>query len=212
MPTLMKVLPRRINPAYKANGVLFAAAVFIQLVTLFLSGMPGLVSAQEKIVLPNNPPFIQKPNPTKLVVFIHGINGDPIKTWDNEDQNIFWPRKLAKDPDFTNADVLSFGYESECGPSLNIREIATHLHTTLEAAIAQIPYRSLSFVAHSMGGLVVREFILTHLQKINVPLDSMVLLSTPNLGSSLANLGLAQQRYTSGHRNSRYHLCALVVS
>ncbi len=150
--------------------------------------MPELVSAQEAIVLPNNPPFFQKPNPTKLVVFIHGIKGDPVKTWDNEEQKIFWPRALAEDPDFTNADVLSFGYESECGPSLNIREIATHLHTTLETAMAKIPYRSLSFVAHSMGGLVVREFILTHLKKLHVPLDSMVLLSTPNLGSSLANV------------------------
>ena len=75
MPTLIKVLPLRTNPAYKSNGVLFATVVFLQLVVLFLPGMPGLVSAQEKIVLPNNPPFFQKPNPNKLVVFIHGING-----------------------------------------------------------------------------------------------------------------------------------------
>ena len=196
MPTLIKALPLRTNSANKSNGILFAATILLQLVVLLLPGMPELVSAQEKIVLPNSPPFIQKPNPTKLVVFIHGINGDPVETWDNEDQKFFWPRELAEDPDFTNADVLSFGYESECGPSLNIREIATHLHTTLEAAIAKIPYRSLSFVAHSMGGLVVREFILTHLQKLHVPLDSMVLLSTPNLGSSLANLVKPSARVT----------------
>jgi len=190
-PTWIKGIPRHTYPAYQSNGVLFAAAVFLQPVAVSLPGRPGLVSAQEKIVLPNSPPFIQKPNPNKLVVFIHGIKGDPVETWDNKDQQFFWPRELAEDPDFQNADVLSFGYESECGPSLNIREIATHLHTTLEAAVAKIPYRSLSFVAHSMGGLVVREFILTHLHKLNVPLDSMVLLSTPNWGSSLANVAKA---------------------
>ena len=188
MPTLLKVLPLHTNPANKSKGIFFAATIFLQLVLIFLPGMPELVSAQEIIVLPNSPPFFQKPKPTKLVVFIHGINGHPVRTWDNEDQKIFWPRELADDPDFTNADVLSFGYESECGPSLNIREIATHLHTTLDAAMAKIPYGSLSFVAHSMGVLVVREFILTHLQKLHVPLDSTVLLSTPNLGSSLAKL------------------------
>ncbi|MCZ6580314.1 MAG: alpha/beta fold hydrolase, partial [Nitrospirae bacterium] len=190
-PTWIKGIPRHTYPAYQSNGVLFAAAVFLQPVAVSLPGRPGLVSAQETIVLPNSPPFIQKPNPNKLVVFIHGINGDPVKTWTNEDLKFFWPRELAEDPDFTHADVLSFGYESECGPSLNIREIATHLHTTLEAAVAKIPYRSLSFVAHSMGGLVVREFILTHLHKLKVPLDSMVLLSTPNWGSSLANVAKA---------------------
>ncbi len=172
----------------KSNVVLFVCAIFLQLVAFISPGIPGLVFAQEKIILPNNPPFIQKPKPNKLVVFIHGINGDPTETWENEDQKFFWPRELAEDPDFKHVDVLSFGYESECGPSLNIREIATHLYTTLDAAVAKTPYQSLSFVAHSMGGLVVREFILTHLQKLQVPLDSMVLLSTPNLGSSLANL------------------------
>jgi tetratricopeptide (TPR) repeat protein len=94
---------------------------------------------------------------------------------------------LARDEKFNNVDVLSFGYESECGPSANIREIANHLHSSLEAALEK-PYQSIAFVAHSMGGLVVREFILSHWNKLNVPIDSVVMLSTPNLGNSIANL------------------------
>ena len=63
-------------------------------------------------VLPGNPPFYQNQNSDKLIVFIHGVNGDPRDTWTykDADPNFFWPQQLAKDPSFQNADVLSFGY------------------------------------------------------------------------------------------------------
>ena len=140
-----------------------------------------------KPILPNNPPFFQNPDAEKLVVFIHGIKGDPVTTWAHKKENFFWPQELAKEPKFKNSDVLSFGYECECGPSLNIREIAGHLNVSLIAALEK-SYESISFVAHSMGGLVVREFILSHWEDLQVPIDSLVMLSTPNLGNSFANI------------------------
>ncbi|MCH8314062.1 MAG: hypothetical protein IID17_13870, partial [Nitrospinae bacterium] len=145
---------------------------------------------QANPVLPGNPPFFQNPNSDKLIVFIHGVNGNPRGTWTykDADPNFFWPEELAKDPSFQNADVLSFGYKSECGPTLIISEIAKNLELTLNKLLETGKYKSLEFVAHSMGGLVVREFILSrhkHLIKV-VPVTSVITLSTPNLGSGLA--------------------------
>ncbi|MBI4383763.1 MAG: tetratricopeptide repeat protein [Nitrospinae bacterium] len=134
--------------------------------------------------------FFKNKNSTKLIVFIHGINGDPVGTWTNDKTRFFWPEELSKDEEFQDADVWSFGYDSGCGPSFNIREIAKHLETELREKLNGGRYSSISFVAHSMGGLVFREFVLSrygHLQPA-VPIGGAVLLSTPNRGSGLANL------------------------
>ncbi len=92
-------------------------------------------------VLPGNPPFFQNQNSDKLIVFIHGVNGDPRDTWTykDADPNFFWPQQLANDPSFHNADVLSFGYASECGPTFNIREIAESLELSLNQLLGFCP-------------------------------------------------------------------------
>jgi tetratricopeptide (TPR) repeat protein len=148
-----------------------------------------MAPAQKEITEPGNPPFFQNPKAEKLIVFIHGVGGDPRDTWTNKDNdpNFFWPEELSKDPAFKNADVLSFGYKSECGPTLIISEIAKSLELTLNSLTEMENYKSLEFIAHSMGGLVTREFLLSrhkHLIKV-VPVTSVITLSTPNLGSGL---------------------------
>ena len=44
------------------------------------------------------------------IVFVHGLNGDPIKTWTAGET--CWPRDLLKD-DIDNARVLTFGYDAK---------------------------------------------------------------------------------------------------
>ncbi len=141
----------------------------------------------------NNLPFFENPNAEKLIVFVHGLTGHPEESWcfKKGDSTFFWPEHLAKqDPAFKKTDVYSFGYRSECGPTLEISEIAKSLEIRLNHLLETHSYDALSFVAHSMGGLVVREFIMSrheHLQP-KIPIESLVSLSTPNLGSGLAKL------------------------
>ncbi len=140
-----------------------------------------------EIVLPGNPPFFQNEGSEKLIVFIHGLTGDPEKTWtSDDDEPFFWPEQLANDPDFEKCDVLSFGYTSVIGKTLNIPQIAQHLETTLNELKRFKQYQSISFVAHSLGGLVTRQYILDHFRDIKI--DTVILLSTPNFGNHLAKL------------------------
>jgi tetratricopeptide (TPR) repeat protein len=154
---------------------------------LFLICFFPLSILQAQPVLPGNPPFFQNPNSEKLIIFVHGLTGDPVKTWSSDDDSpFFWPEQLAKDADFKNADVLSFGYKTDCGVTFNIRQIAEKLETTLIQLDWINRYQSVSFVAHSLGGLVTRQFILNHHEKTNI--DSVVLLSSPNFGNHLTKL------------------------
>ena len=72
------------------------------------------------------------------------------------------------------------------GRTLNIPQIAQHLETTLNELNRFKQYQSISFVAHSLGGLVTRQYILDHFREIKI--DTVVLLSTPNFGNHMANL------------------------
>ena len=146
-----------------------------------------MAPAQKEISLPGDPPFFQKPNAEKLIVFVHGLTGDPVTTWSSDgDSPFFWPEQLAKDSGFENTDVFSFGYTSDVGAPLNIPQLAQHLQTTLSELNRFIQYQSISFVAHSLGGLVVRHFILDHFQEMKI--GTVVLLSTPNFGHHMSRV------------------------
>lgn len=52
--------------------------------------------------------YFENKNVTKLVVFIHGINGSAQKdggTWTNNETGFYWPEELSKDPEFLDADA-----------------------------------------------------------------------------------------------------------
>lgn len=133
------------------------------------------------------------------IVFIHGLGGDALKTW-GEDKETFWPSWLGEE--FADIAVWSIGYDAT--PSAWLRDtmpmeeralnILTDLSTT-----EGIGSRSLCFIVHSMGGLILK-YILekskadNNYSKIIQQTKGVVFLATPHEGSSkadfLKNLGL----------------------
>ena len=106
----------------------------------------------------------------------------------------------------------------------DIRQSAHHLDELVERLRAEHPNRGVNFVAHSMGGLVVRAFVAEHRQKWDALADvagassgRLVMLGTPNrgsyatpmtlLGDELAVRGLA----AIDHRQSNEEIAALVA-
>jgi hypothetical protein len=78
-------------------------------------------------------------------------------------QGIFWPRDLVQHT-APKARVFTYGYDTHIkhclGPSLNkctVYEIASDFLVTLEANRRQNPLRPISFVGHSLGGIVIKE-------------------------------------------------------
>jgi hypothetical protein len=55
------------------------------------------------------------PLPLLELIFVHGLRGGSRKTWSKtKDPLSFWPKEwLPRDPEFKNARIYSFGYNSD---------------------------------------------------------------------------------------------------
>ncbi|KAM7187637.1 Alpha/Beta hydrolase fold [Rhypophila sp. PSN 637] len=137
------------------------------------------------------------------IVFIHGLGGTSHMTW-SKDRNIqfFWPGVfLPLEPELCQTRIFTYGYDADVKSgsrtSSSILTFAKKLLYDLKYAVAdeiatmaigQVP---LIFVAHSMGGLIVKEAYIcgqldpdySHLIEAVL---ALVFLSTPHRGSNLA--------------------------
>ncbi|CAL8581634.1 hypothetical protein XPA_007322 [Xanthoria parietina] len=140
------------------------------------------------------------------IIFVHGLGGTSQQTWSrNRDLQFFWPREwLPSEPGFEQARVLSFGYNAHFASSgrknmLDIADFAKDLlfgmkyglnRNSQRLDIGKVP---VIFVAHSMGGLVVKKAHVLgqnddqYRQSIRAT-SAMLFLSTPHRGTNLAEL------------------------
>lgn len=92
------------------------------------------------------------------LIFVHGILGSK-DTWLNKDTNAYWPDLLARDPDLNDIDIYRADYENyllRAGPSME--EVLQSFSRGMQP-IHRRKYRSIQFIAHSLGGLVVRRYL-----------------------------------------------------
>lgn len=102
-----------------------------------------------------------------MVVLIHGIMDRPYIMWKIE-------HHLSK----TGYRILNFHYAST---RWTMDSVVQHLHT--EILHQSENSRQIHYVAHSLGGLVVRAYLAAH--PPHVP-GKVILIATPNQGSTLA--------------------------
>jgi hypothetical protein len=138
-------------------------------------------------------------NPGRIgdVVFVHGLGGDALGTWhpkgkrDNQNSWLFWIGQ-----DLPEIGVWSLDYEAEPfawrGTTMPLVDRATNTLAILDTD--NIGDRPLIFIAHSLGGLLVKQ-MLRHANDFGDPrwkaivaqTQGIVFLSTPHSGSNLAN-------------------------
>jgi hypothetical protein len=130
------------------------------------------------------------------VVFVHGLDGHWRNSWNNGAQDGFWPEWLADDcPDVA---IWSTEYEAAAttwrGEAMPVLDRATNL---LDALLtSNVGNRPLCFVAHSMGGLLVKAMLRqasdtraqTRRRAFLEGVRGVVFLATPHTGSNLASL------------------------
>ena len=142
------------------------------------------------------------------VVFVHGLNGDPERTWTSERSHVFWPSQLL--PlilEEQKARILVYGYDADVASFTGstskdkIHNHAEHLVSTLAANrnIRRASERPIIFVAHSLGGLVVKRALIhsseirgnntEHLRSVFVSTYGILFMGTPHRGSDIAKWG-----------------------
>lgn len=105
------------------------------------------------------------------IVAVHGLNpkgkeNHAEKTWTKNEK--LWLRDFLA-PKYPHARILIFGYNSNVindANTMDIQHHATNLLNRLESKRRDNPGRPLIFVAHSLGGLVVKRVTLPFLGAI----------------------------------------------
>lgn len=153
------------------------------------------------------------------VVFVHGLGGDPIKTWrSGPDENTSWPHWLALEFG-TKIGVWSLGYAAApskwrrlkaviCGTQNSDAATAMTLPRRAENALDRLVHsgigqRPVCFISHSLGGLLVKSILRKAADSLSAPeriqllerCRGVIFLATPHHGSLLANLAYAIKFY-----------------
>lgn len=129
------------------------------------------------------------------IVFVHGLGGDQLGTWQTDPKS-FWPLWLAEK--FPSCRVSSFGYDSQklagflTGGGASLHDIALALADALTNREVLAP-RTL-FVCHSLGGLIVKQMLRRCSDSVNPEYKELgrsivgiAFLGTPHQGAALAS-------------------------
>jgi hypothetical protein len=140
---------------------------------------------------------IKKPTETTKgsCVFVHGLEGDALDTWKiKEAGNQSWPTLISNETSFADIAVYSVGYEAAAtnlvGHTMPLFDRAGNILDILRTE--RVLDRPTVFIAHSLGGLVVKEIArLAHTQNVaewNAVKNNLacsVFIGTPHQGASL---------------------------
>ncbi|MCA9129806.1 MAG: hypothetical protein KDB22_22120 [Planctomycetales bacterium] len=142
------------------------------------------------------------------VLFVHGLTGDPKETWACEKTGEYWLKWLCVE--LPGIAVYSLGYPASLFEKWAKKEMELfeRAANALEYMTAKgIGQRPLAFVAHSLGGLLVKQIIRKscdsedhHWKSVCEATRLVAFLATPHTGASLASaLKMAIPRFASKH-------------
>lgn len=149
-------------------------------------------------ILPINTSY--SPDRIADIIFVHGLNDNAMQCWKPQDWSglQWWPHWVAAD--FRNTGVWLADYESPIsnwqGTAMTLPERARNLLEWISARPElEGGKRPLIFVAHSLGGLVVKQMLQMAItlrnasyEPIGKQIRAIVFLSTPHLGAQLSTL------------------------
>lgn len=129
------------------------------------------------------------------VVFVHGIFGSD-ETFHNKQHSFDWPTELKKSLAGEKVDIFRLSYRTALlswaqGSTTTFTALSNAVYNALEP-LREKKYRSIGFIAHSLGGNVITAYIIR--AKSNGREEAFrhaytIMIGTPVLGSDWANLG-----------------------
>jgi predicted alpha/beta hydrolase family esterase len=124
-----------------------------------------------------------------VVVFVHGILSNGIRCWTSSG-GAYWPALLEAETALKDVDVFVFSYKTSAfSKTYSLGDIVDSLKEEMRSRNVQA-YRRVIFICHSMGGIVVRRYLVTQAvdlieRKMQI---GLFLVASPSLGSAQANL------------------------
>lgn len=161
------------------------------------------------------------------VVFVHGLEGHAESTWTSEKNGVFWPARLLPPVlEEVKARILVYGYDANVTlPGVGTKD---KIHNHAEQLLAELhgnrrkeqaTERPIVFIAHSLGGLVVksalvhsaevRGFKTGHLRSIFVSTYGILFLGTPHKG---VDVGKWRSHWESACGTATSHNCTSAQS
>ncbi|WP_354079996.1 alpha/beta hydrolase [Bradyrhizobium sp. S3.5.5] len=131
--------------------------------------------------------FVRQLAGTKTVmVFVHGIFGDEQSTRESPN-GVYFPKLVSEDPQFDGVDIYKYAYPTSFlkGP-FSIDEIAENMRLLFDVDGVS-SYENIIFVAHSMGGLTTRAYLLKN-RNVAEKTRFIYFFSTPTTGSDIASI------------------------
>jgi hypothetical protein len=133
--------------------------------------------------------WIRLPQAECSIIFIHGILSSGEACWLNQN-GCYWPNLLASDPALQGTGIYVYTYQTDLfSGNYRLSDVVDDLkeRTKLDRVT---DCKKLLFVCHSMGGIIVRKFLVERAMEF-VTRDSEVglfLLASPSLGASYADM------------------------
>lgn len=160
--------------------------MFISLVVIASMAMVGCVIT--KSYTGSTSTWVKKEGKRGVIVFVHGILGNTIETWTNSESKAYWPKLMADDKEnFKNFDIYVYSYPSpKFDRTYDIYDVALDMERQFRIdGVDQ--YRKYIFLAHSMGGIVTRQFLLNS-KDYRKKVDFMYFCATPSDPDPIANI------------------------
>jgi hypothetical protein len=138
------------------------------------------------------------------VVFVHGILSSGEQCWQH-DNGTYWPDLLKNELGFESLGIYVYSYQTDISSgSYSLSDVVDDLKVHLISLDNVVDSNTLIFVCHSMGGIVVRKFLVERVQDLldrNIKVG-LYLVASPSLGSKYANW-LAPIAKLAGHAQAK---------
>jgi len=140
--------------------------------------------------------WLRKPEDRTCVVFVHGILSSGQECW-RHPNGAYWPELLAESAELKSVGIYVVTYQSNAfSGTYRLGDAVDALKEELRVD-GVLSCERIIFACHSMGGIVVRKFIVERSLELseNRTEIGLFLVASPSLGSSYANLLIPLARF-----------------